>query len=66
MKRILWALLCPVMIFLCAVSAHAEEAVGPLDATQTNIGPSAGNAFLIFALVVALLGGVYLFFKLRK
>ena len=66
MKRILSVFLCLLLVCSCAVAACAAETTAPQDATEINTGPAAGNAFFVFALVLALIGAVYLFFKFRK
>lgn len=66
MKRVLSLIVCVVLVCCCAVSAWADEATAPIDATEGNTGPGAGNAFFIFALVVAIGGSIYLAIKFRK
>lgn len=66
MKRILTCFLCLLLIGSCMLCAFAEEASAPADATEVNTGPAAGNAFFIFALILAVGGVLYLFLKLRK
>ena len=67
MKRILSILLCLAMLCGTAVTVYASDSTtAPLDATEVNTGPAAGNAFFIFTLVLLVLCVIYLIFKFRK
>lgn len=66
MKRILTFFLCLMLLSSCVLCAFAQQTTASADATEVNTGPDAGNAFFIFALILAVGGMLYLFFKLRK
>ena len=66
MKRLLSLVSCTVLVVCCGVSAWAETATAPIDATEGNTGPGSGNAFFVFALVIAIGGSIYLAIKFRK
>ena len=66
MKRILALVLCLILMCSCACAALAAPVDPTGDPTEVNTGPAAGNAFLIFVIVLGVVCAIYLFIKFRK